>query len=61
MEREKLEDLIKIWSNKSFSPVEKAMEKAMKMDATPVPPTPPTTTPTEPKQSTPTVQIVTST
>lgn len=29
MEREKLEDLIRIWSNKSFSPVEKAMEKAM--------------------------------
>lgn len=29
MEREKLEELVKIWSNKSFSPVEKAMEKAM--------------------------------
>lgn len=34
MEREKLEDLIKIWSNKSFSPVEKAMEKAMQQEDT---------------------------
>lgn len=32
MERDKLEELIKIWSNKTFSPVEKAMEKAIKMD-----------------------------
>lgn len=29
MERGKLEELIKIWSNKTFSPVEKAMQKAM--------------------------------
>lgn len=28
-ERGKLEELIKIWSNKTFSPVEKAMQKAM--------------------------------
>lgn len=29
MDRGKLEELIKIWSNKTFSPVEKAMQKAM--------------------------------
>ena len=28
-ERGKLEELIKLWSNKTFSPVEKAMQKAM--------------------------------
>lgn len=28
-DRGKLEELIKIWSNKTFSPVEKAMQKAM--------------------------------
>ncbi len=34
MERGKLEELIKIWANKTFSPVEKAMEKAkMEEDA----------------------------
>lgn len=33
MEREKLEELIKIWSNKTFSPVEKAMEKAQQEEA----------------------------
>ncbi len=33
MEREKLEELIKIWANKSFSPVEKAMEKAQQAEA----------------------------
>jgi hypothetical protein len=32
MDRDKLEELIKIRANKTFSPVEKAMEKAMKMD-----------------------------
>lgn len=62
MEREKLEDLIKIWSNKSFSPVEKAMEKAMKMDASPVvaQPTPSasSTTPSAPKVATATQQVV---
>ncbi len=66
MEREKLEELIKIWSNKSFSPVEKAMEKAMKMDATPIPPvavsptTPamPSATPVTPKPATSTQQVV---
>ncbi len=43
MDRDKLEELIKIRSNKSFSPVEKAMEKAMKMDdASPSIPTQPT-------------------
>lgn len=33
MERSKLEELIKIWSNKTFSPVEKAMQKAMEAAA----------------------------
>ncbi len=33
MERDKLESLIKIWSSKTFSPIEKAVEKAMKQDA----------------------------
>ncbi len=33
MERGKLEELIKVWSNKTFSPVEKAMEKALAQDA----------------------------
>lgn len=33
MERGKLEELIKIWSNKTFSPVEKAMQKAMEAAA----------------------------
>jgi hypothetical protein len=28
MERGKLEELVQIWANKSFSPVEKAMERA---------------------------------
>lgn len=33
MDRDKLESLIKIWSTKTFSPIEKAVEKAMKQDA----------------------------
>jgi len=28
MEKEKLETLLKVWAEKSFSPVEKVMEKA---------------------------------
>ena len=66
MEREKLEELIKIRSNKSFSPVEKAMEKAMKMDASPVTPVAvvsptsatPSTTSVPPKPATPKQQVV---
>lgn len=33
MERDKLEDLIKIRSSKTFSPIEKAVQKAMEQDA----------------------------
>lgn len=60
MEREKLEELIKIWSNKSFSPVEKAMEKAMKMDAEAAPVVPASTPapPPAPKPAAPVQQVV---
>jgi hypothetical protein len=61
MERGKLEELVQIWANKSFSPVEKAMERA-KADNTEVvrasgpsslPPVAKPTAPAVPKLTTP--------